>query len=104
MFTPDVLTDDKEHAERFFGIFAFGQEIRRHTERKSNFGWLVEVGLQNVPKMRTLVHERGSLDENAYLLKTRNDSSTWSSCLFETVRRILSYNSSSESGWLVCRR
>src|ERR1700683_525247 len=73
-------------------------------QNESNFGRLVEVGLQNVPKIQTLVHKWGYLNENTYLLKTRNNSSTWSSCLFDTVHLILLYNSSSKSGWFICRR
>ena len=38
------------------------------------------------------------------MLKMRKLSSTWSSCLLVTVRRILSYSSASESGICVRRR
>lgn len=39
-----------------------------------------------------------------HLLKIRKASRTCSSCLFDTVRLILSCSSESESGWVVCRR
>jgi hypothetical protein len=51
----EVLTNDKEHAQRLLGIFRFGQEIGRKTERQGNFSRLVEIGFENMPKTIVLL-------------------------------------------------
>lgn len=47
--TPEFVSNDKEHAKRLLWVFYFWQEIWCKTERKSHFGWLIKVGLENVP-------------------------------------------------------
>ena len=107
-----VRTDDEEHPEWLPRVLDLGQEVRREAERERDLRRLVEVRLQDAPNKddprvsdRSVRERRGEGREGrTHLLKIMKLSSTCSSCLFVTVRRILSWSSSSVSGICVRRR
>ena len=108
-----LRTDDEEHPEWLPRVLDLGQEVRREAERERDLRRLVEVRLQDAPNKGDLrVSERSKRqrrrgkgrERDTHLLKIMKLSSTCSSCLFVTVRRILSCSSSSVSGICVRRR
>ena len=48
MESTELVSDNQEHAERLLGVLDFREEIGIEAEGKSNFGGLVEVGLEDV--------------------------------------------------------
>jgi hypothetical protein len=49
MESTELVSDDEEHPEWLSGVFHFGQEIWRQTERQSHFGGLVKVCFEDMP-------------------------------------------------------
>ena len=102
--TTEFIPNDKEHAKWLLRVFYFWQEIRFKAERKSNLGWLIKVGLENVSGKHSDQQIPIPKRRRTYLLKIKKLSRTCKSCLLGTERLILSYNSSSVRGWVVCNR
>ena len=63
MESTELVSDDQEHAERLLGVLDFGEEIGIEAERESNFGGLVEVGLEDV-----LVEDEEGLENLEFVL------------------------------------
>lgn len=57
MESTEIVSDNEKHAERFLGILNLRQEIWREAERQSNFGGLVKVRLEDMPKASISLHK-----------------------------------------------
>jgi hypothetical protein len=103
-----TLTNDDEHPIRLLRILDFRKEARSQAEGQGYFGRLVKVSLQHVSgqmdQSRPINFKQAAMNKTTNLLKMKKLSRTCNSCLFATLRRILSWSSASVSGGAFWRR